>query len=76
MIYREPGFLDVVWFGSSPTPSPVSKLSLFFSLPVSARSSLHEEAEGGEGVGEESNHMKSRKPEAGVSVTEFSRLRA
>ncbi len=29
MIYRGAGFLAVVCFGSSPTPSPVSKLSLF-----------------------------------------------
>ncbi len=36
MIYRGPGFLAVVWFGSSttPSPSPVTKLSLFLSLPV------------------------------------------
>ncbi len=36
------GFLSVVSFGSSPTPSPfsVSKLSLFLNLPVCRRSSL------------------------------------
>ncbi len=37
IIYRGPGFLAVVWFGSSPTPSPVSKLSLFLSLPLCRR---------------------------------------
>ncbi len=45
MIYRGPGFLAVVWFGSLPTPylpSPVSMLSLFLSLPVSRGSSLRE----------------------------------
>ncbi len=43
IIYRGPGFLMVVWFGSSPPPSPpspVSKLSLFLSIPVSCRSSI------------------------------------
>ncbi len=36
MVYKGPGFLAVVWFGSSPTSSPVSKLSLFLSLPPRA----------------------------------------
>jgi hypothetical protein len=43
MIYRGPGFLAVVWFGSSLNPSPpfpVTKLSLFLSLPVCRRLSL------------------------------------
>jgi hypothetical protein len=38
-----PGFLSVLWFGSSPTqypPTSVSKLSLFLRLPVCRRSSL------------------------------------
>ena len=41
--------LAVVRFGSSPTPSPVSKLSLFLSLPARRQSSLlaEEEGEGG-----------------------------
>ncbi len=38
---RGPGFLAVVWFGSSPVPFPLlprfSKLSLFLSLSVSRR---------------------------------------
>jgi hypothetical protein len=41
MIYRGPGFLAVVWFGSSPIPlppSPISTLSIFLSLPVCRRS--------------------------------------
>jgi hypothetical protein len=39
MIYRGPGFIAVVWYGSSPTHSlpPVSKLSLFLSLSVCRR---------------------------------------
>jgi hypothetical protein len=43
MIDRGPGFLLVVWFGSSPIPFPppsLSRLSLFLSLPVCRRSSL------------------------------------
>jgi hypothetical protein len=39
MIYSGPRFLAVVWYGSSP-PLPVSKLSLFLSLPMCRRSSL------------------------------------
>ncbi len=36
IIYRGPGFLAVVWFGSfaTPSPTPGNKLSLFLSLPV------------------------------------------
>jgi hypothetical protein len=43
MSYKGPGFLAVGWFGSSPKPDhplplpPVSKLSLFLSLPVCRR---------------------------------------
>jgi hypothetical protein len=39
MIYR-PGFLAVVLFNFSPTPSPISKLSLFLGLPACRRLSL------------------------------------
>ncbi len=50
-MYRGPGFLAVVWFGSSPTlsPSPVSRLSLFLILPVCRRSSLYWWKRGGGG---------------------------
>ncbi len=47
MIYRGPGFLAVVvWFYDFPPPSPhfplsSQQVSLFFSLPVCRRSSLH-----------------------------------
>ncbi len=42
MYYRGPGFLAVVLFGCFPLPSPcpLSKVSLFLSLPVCRRSSL------------------------------------
>ncbi len=53
MIYRGTGFLAVAWFGSSPTlspQSPISKLFLILSLPVSLLT-----GEGG-WVGEEPNH--------------------
>ncbi len=50
-IYRGPGFLAFVWFGSTPTPypppSPVSKVTLFLSLSVCRRSSLLTEEGGG-----------------------------
>ncbi len=56
MIYREPGFLAVVRFGSSPNPFslpfPVGKLSLLHSVALCRRSSLlTEEGVGGRGGG-------------------------
>ncbi len=92
MIYRGPSFLAVAWFGSSPTPSPpspVSKLSLFLSLPVCRRSSLLTGEEGTQGRrGKEPNqsacssinHSKfSAVPYGtlhftGLSITNISRL--
>ncbi len=59
MIYRGPGFLAVVLFGSSPTPFdplPVSKLSLFLSISVCRRRLSY----GGKGVGDEQNHKTAR----------------
>jgi hypothetical protein len=53
MIYREHSRMFRV------LPSPVSKLSLFLSLPVGRRSSLL--ARGGQVVGEEPNHTTARK---------------
>ncbi len=41
-------------------PSPISKLSLFLSLPMCRRSGLL--TRDGEGVGEEPNHTTARKP--------------
>ncbi len=61
MLHRGPGFLAVVWFGSSP-PSPP---------PVSATDDTQEDREReatcwrekrGKGVGEELNHATARKP--------------
>ncbi len=63
MIYRGPGFLVIIRFGSSPTPIlpfPVSNLFLFLSLPVCPRSSLLI-AEGGEQVWDEPNQTTARK---------------
>ncbi len=57
MIYRGPGFLVVKSFGSSPTCSPhypVSKLSIFLSLPVCRRSSIVTWDGGGGGGGAKS----------------------
>jgi hypothetical protein len=62
-IYGGPGFFTVLWFGSSPAPfplTPVSKFSIFLSLPVCRRSSLLMSCRGGEGVGEEPNHTTAR----------------
>jgi hypothetical protein len=36
MIYRVPGFLALIRFGSSLTPPPLSKLSLFPRLPMTS----------------------------------------
>ncbi len=61
MIYGGPDFLAVVWFGSSLPPSPVSKSSLFLSLPVCVGRAYWLE-KGGEVLGEEPNCMTARKP--------------
>ncbi len=50
VIYRAPGFLAVVWFGSSPTPSTVRKLSLFLSHPACGAGELTDERRGGGGA--------------------------
>jgi hypothetical protein len=66
MIYRELGFLSIIWLGSSHIPSPpfpgVSKLPLVFSLPVTCVSpiELTDERWGG-GDGEDPNHTTARK---------------
>ncbi len=60
MIYGGPGFLAVIWFGSSPTPchlSPISKLSFFLSLPASILLGV------GGGGWLEAKTYDSRKPE-------------
>ncbi len=56
MIYRGPGFLAFLRFGSS--PSPVIKLFLFLCLPVYRRSSLLTER----GWGMEPNHTLLKNP--------------
>jgi hypothetical protein len=60
IIYIGPGFLAFVWLGSSPTPSPspVSKVSLFLRLLVCRRSSLRTGE--GEDVGEEPSNTTAR----------------
>ncbi len=63
-IYRGLHFLTSVWFGSmpdhspTPPPSPVSKLSLFHSLPVCRRFSLLPGKGGGHGA-ESFDHKKA-----------------
>ncbi len=62
MTYREPDFHSVVWFGSSPTPSPLSRQPVvFLSLPVCCQSS----------VGEEPSQTTPRKP-GPLSIIEHS----
>ncbi len=53
MIYRGPGFLAVVWFGSSPTPSPVSKLHRRHTGRLRKRETTCSRERAEEGVGEE-----------------------
>ncbi len=65
MIYRGPGFLAVIWFGSFPTssPSPVSKASclcLLVFLCVADRAYWREMGGGG-GEEEEPNHIDDEK---------------
>jgi hypothetical protein len=59
MIYRGPGFLVVVWFGSS-APSTVRKLDRRNAGRARKRNNL-QTGEEGEGEGEEPNHKTARK---------------
>ncbi len=60
MIYRGPGFLAVLLFGSSPapSPSPVSKLDWQHTGRPRKRENLMTGE--GEGEGEEPNHTTAR----------------
>ncbi len=60
MIYRRSGCLADAWFGSSPTPLPISNLQRWHTrrLRKKYRFFMGE----GEGVGEEPNHTTVRKP--------------
>jgi hypothetical protein len=73
MLYRVPGFLAIVLFGSPTTrpPSPASKMSFFVSLPVCRRSGLLKGE--GERVGKEPNHTTARKP-GPVCIIQYSKV--
>ncbi len=58
--HRGPGFLAVICFGSTPPPSPVSKLGLRHTGKLRKSDNLLTGKE--EGLGEEPNHMITRKP--------------
>ncbi len=62
-MYRGPGLLAVVWFGSSPSPppSPVSKLDRRHTGRLRKKDNLLTE-EGGGGAGEGPNHTTAWKP--------------
>ncbi len=62
IIYRWPGFLAIVWFGSSPTPlSSQQVVSLSQSSCVSPVE-IKCRRGGGGGAGEEPNHTTAKKP--------------
>jgi hypothetical protein len=65
MINRGPGFLAVVWFGSSPIPYPLLPSERYFSLSVF----LTGEWRGG--IGEESNDSIIRPRESPVLYKSF-----
>jgi hypothetical protein len=62
-IYRGPGFLGVVWFGSSPTSpsSPVGMLDWRNTRRLRKRDN-RDNLLTGEGITEEPNHTTARKP--------------
>ncbi len=60
IIYRGPGFLAVLWFGSSPTPSPVSLLYRRHTGAEIERQ-FTDGRRGWEGDVKEPNYMSSRK---------------
>ncbi len=51
MIYRGPGFLVVVWFGSSPTPSPLSRQQVRPAATHRKTKKERQLGDGREGVG-------------------------
>ncbi len=63
MIYRESGFLAVVWFGSSPTPfPPLHESCLSFSVFLCVAVLVYWRTRWGEGLGEEPFHTTASKP--------------
>jgi len=62
-IKRKHGFLVVGWFGSSPTPYPLSLHQVFSPSQSSGLSAVELTAEiGGKGLGKEPNHTNARNP--------------
>ncbi len=57
MIYRGPGFLAVVWFGSSPSPFPVCQFDWRHTGRLRKRENFLTRV--GEGWGEEPNSEKA-----------------
>ncbi len=58
MIFKGPGFLAVLWFGSSPTPSPLTRqqvVSVFLCV-VAGRAYRREKGEGSEGEAKPENN--------------------
>jgi hypothetical protein len=60
MIFKGTGFFAVVWFGSSPTPSP--PLSTLDRQHTGRLERQLSHGRGGWGLGEEPNHSSARKP--------------
>jgi len=64
MIYRGPGFLTLIWCGSSPIPSHsnISKLDRRHTGRLKKIDNFLMGEYRGKGVGEEPNHTSARKP--------------
>jgi hypothetical protein len=64
MIYRGPDYLDVILFGSYPTPSPLYRQYLRLSTHRKTKSEPEGQLadEVGDGIGEWTNHTTARKP--------------
>ncbi len=74
MIYRIPSFLAVVWFGSTPAPSPLFRQQIVsFSVFLCVAGPAYWR-EGGEGAGVEPNHTTSRKLLASMNHSILSAL--
>ncbi len=71
-IYRWPGFLAVVWFGSTPTPSPLLSASSTGDTQETEKERQFADGRFGKGMGVEPKHTTARKHWPSINHSIFS----